>query len=169
MQYEIIKVPIKSTSSSYFAKLRHSKEEPVKYCDCCGNRLHRKYNPNNGRWEDWKHFMNRRFCDKSCTQRYLRVKEKQIAEEKMIEGFRPCKEVEGLYCNRNGDFLYKGKTKKVIKITDRYGRKHTALLNFMIAGRTTSFSASRIVASTFLHRYSDEMFIEYKKERLTLA
>lgn len=162
MQYEIIKVPVKSISSLYYAMLRKSKYEPVLYCECCGERLHRKYNPCNGRWEDWKHFMRRKFCDKSCAQKYRREKEKQIAEEKMLQGYKRCKEIDGLFVNRNGDFLYRGKAKKVLKHTDRYGRKHTALLTFMQAGKTTSLSASRLVASAFLYGYSDDMCIGYK-------
>lgn len=161
MQYETIKVPIKSTSSAYYAMLRKRKKEPLKYCKCCGGILYRKYNPCNGRWEDWKHFINRNFCDNSCAQRYRRAIEKKIVEEKILKGFRPCKELEGLYCSENGDFLYKGKSKQVLKHTDRYGRKHTALLKFMFDGKTKSFSAARIVASTFIRGYSNDMYIEY--------
>lgn len=162
MQYEIIKVPIKSTSSAYYAMLRKSKKEPVRYCECCGERLYRKYNQHNGRWEDYKQFANRRFCDKSCAQIYRRENEKRIVEEKILQGYKPCKEMDGLLVNRDGDFLYKGKAKKVIKHTDRYGRKHTALLNFMLNGKVKSFTASRLVASAFLYGYSDDMCIGYK-------
>lgn len=79
----------------------------------------------------------------------------------MLEGFRQCKEWQGLYVNRDGKFIYNGKEKAAVKHTDRYGRKHTALVSFMRDGRRITFAASRLVASAFKYGYSDEMYIRY--------
>ena len=68
-KYHTIRVPVKKTSSEYYAMLRRGKIEPEKYCAYCGARLHRKYNEENGRWEDWSHFLNRKCCDNSCAQK----------------------------------------------------------------------------------------------------
>ena len=58
-KYHTIRVPVKKTSSEYYTMLRRGKVEPEKYCAYCGARLHRKYNKENGRWEDWSQFLNR--------------------------------------------------------------------------------------------------------------
>ena len=164
MKHETIKVPIKSTSSAYYAMLRKRKKEPLKYCECCGERLHRWYNQDNGRWEDWTHFINRRFCDGVCSQKYRRANERKVAEQKLLEGYRPCKEWEGLYVNRDGEFIFGGKKKVVTKHTDNYGRKHTALLQYRRGGTKHYLTASRLVASAFMRGYSEVMYIEYKDD-----
>lgn len=61
-KYHTIRVPVKKTSSEYYTMLRRGKVEPEKYCAYCGARLHRKYNKENGRWEDWSQFLNRKCC-----------------------------------------------------------------------------------------------------------
>ena len=101
-KYHTIRVPVKKTSSEYFTMLRRGKVEPEKYCAYCGARLHRKYNKENGRWEDWSQFLNRKCCDNSCAQK-LRFYGKHEDRQKAIpDGYRACKEMDGLYVNRDG-------------------------------------------------------------------
>lgn len=80
----------------------------------------------------------------------------------MLDGYRPCKEYDGLYVNREGDFIFHGKKKAVTRHTDRYGRKHTALLSFRRDGKNESLSAARLVASAFKRGYDKEDYISYK-------
>lgn len=163
-QYQTIKVPIKKTSSEYYARLRQGKEEPEKYCLYCGARLHRRYNAESGRWEDWSAFLHRKCCDNSCANKLKSQGKKADREKKILEGYRPCKQWEGLYVNREGEFIFNGKNKVVTKHTDRYGRKHTALLSFKRGDKKYNLAASRLVASAFMRGYSDDMYIEYKDD-----
>ena len=82
-KYHTIRVPVKKTSSEYFTMLRRGKVEPEKYCAYCGARLHRKYNKENGRWEDWSQFLNRKCCDNICAQK-LRFYGKHEDRQKAI-------------------------------------------------------------------------------------
>lgn len=144
--------------------LRKSKKEPLKHCEYCGEILHRRYNQCNGRWEYLSAFIRRRCCDNSCAQK-LRSQGKKADRDKQIpKGYRPCKEWEGLCVNRDGEFIFCGKTKAVTKHTDRYGRKHTAILQFMRGDKRYALSASRLVASAFMRGYSDDMYIDYKDD-----
>lgn len=163
-QYQTIKVPIKKTSSEYYARLRQGREVPDKYCLYCGARLHRRYNTENGRWEDWSAFLHRKCCDGSCAQKMRSQGKKADREKQIPEGYRPCKEWNGLYVNRYGDFIFNGKVKAVTKHTDNYGRKHTAKLQFMKGNEKHYFAAARLVASAFMRGYSDDMYIEYKDD-----
>ena len=163
-KYHTIRVPVKKTSSEYYTMLRRGKVEPEKYCAYCGARLHRKYNKENGRWEDWSQFLNRKCCDNSCAQK-LRFYGKHEDRQKAIpDGYRACKEMDGLCVNRDGEFIFNGKTKKVTRHTDRYGRKHTALLQFLHNGKKTYFQASRLVASAFMRGYDKDLYIMYKDD-----
>lgn len=161
-KYQTIRVPIKKTSSEYYTRLRQGREEPEKYCLYCGARLHRKYNNENGRWEDWSGFLNRKCCDSSCAQKLRLEGAKKDRERKISEKYRPCKEWDGLFVSRDGEFIYNGKSKAVARHTDRYGRRHTALLSFKRGEEKTSLSAARLVASAFMRGYSDDIFIVYK-------
>ena len=163
-KYHTIRVPVKKTSSEYYTMLRRGKIEPEKYCAYCGARLHRKYNKENGRWEDWSQFLNRKCCDNSCAQK-LRFYGKHEDRQKAIpDGYRACKEMDGLYVNSDGEFIFNGKTKKVTRHTDRYGRKHTALLQFLHNGKKTYLQASRLVASAFMRGYDKDLYIMYKDD-----
>ena len=162
--YETIKIPIKSTSSEYYSMLRKSKKEPLKHCEYCGEILHRRYNQCNGRWECWSAFIRRRCCDNSCAQKMRSQGKKADRDKQIPKGYRPCKEWEGLCVNRDGEFIFCGKTKAVTKHTDRYGRKHTAIIQFMRGDKRYALSASRLVASAFMRGYSDDMYIDYKDD-----
>ena len=95
----------------------------------------------------------------------MRSQGKKADRDKQIpKGYRPCKEWEGLCVNRDGEFIFCGKTKAVTKHTDRYGRKHTAILQFMRGDKRYALSASRLVASAFMRGYSDDMYIDYKDD-----
>ena len=159
-KYQTVKVPIKRTSSEYFARLRNEKEEPEKYCAYCGARLHRKYSPESGRWEYWSLFLNRKCCDNQCAQKFRFYGKRE--DKELPDGYKACKELDGLAVNRTGDFIYKGKKKIVTKHTDKYGRKHTAMLQFLQNGKKTVFSASKLVASAFIRGYGDDLCILYK-------
>lgn len=160
--YQAVKVPIMGTSSAYYARIRESKQEPEKYCMYCGERLHRWYNTANGRWEHWGNFMKRKCCDNVCAQRLRREGCKADREKQIPNGYKPCRECDGLYVNYESEFIYNGKCKKVIKHIDRYGRKHTAKLLIRRDGKTCYLSAARLVASAFICSYNDDAHICYK-------
>ena len=163
-KYQTVLLPIKKTSSEYYARLRQCKEEPEKYCAYCGARLHRKYSSGNGRWEDWSHFLNRKCCDNTCAQK-LRFNGRKEDRQKAIPfGYKACKQMDGLYVNRDGEFIFNGKKKAVAKHIDRYGRKHTAIIKFLHNGETKCFAASRLVASAFMRKYDDDLYIMYKDD-----
>lgn len=155
--------PIKRTSSKYYAELRAKLDNPKRRCEFCGAILVRWYNEQSGRYEDYTSFINRRCCGNSCAQKLRAAKLKTEKQKKMYEGYLKCKDIDGLYVNRDGRFIYNGKEKKVLRYTDRYKRKHTALLKIRQGKRLIAVSAARLVAKTFrLRNYTDEDAIIYK-------
>lgn len=78
------------------------------------------------------------------------------------EQYRPCKELADLYVDKEGNFLYHGKPKAVIRTISRHGKKLTARINIMKNGRTMYFAAANLVASAFLPGYNKNSYIEYK-------
>ena len=53
--------------------------------------------------------------------------------------YRPCKEFADLYVDREGNFLYRGKPKAVIRPISRHGKKLTARLTFRREGKLMYF------------------------------
>lgn len=152
----------KGTSSAYYARKRNERVEPEKHCAFCGATLHRRYNEDNGRFEDWNTFLKRRFCNRECSARYGLEKRKAEYDAR----FRPTSK-EGLLVSADGEFRYKGIPKKVLKSTDRHGRKMTALLLFMEGGEKKSYKAAEFVAEVFLHKYKrGETYVGYKDGNL---
>lgn len=78
------------------------------------------------------------------------------------EQFRPCKEIADLCVDREGNFLYRGKPKAVIRPISRHGRKLTARLTFRRGGKLMYFCAADLVASAFIPEYNNHYYIEYK-------
>lgn len=78
------------------------------------------------------------------------------------EQYRPCKELADLYVDREGNFLYRGKPKAVIRSVSRHGKKLTARIVIMRDGRKMYFSAAQLVASAFIPEYKQDMYLEYK-------
>ena len=78
------------------------------------------------------------------------------------ERYRPCKEVVDLYVDRDGNFLYRGKPKAVIRPVSRHGKKLTARLTFRREGKLMYFGAADLVASAFIPEYKNHDYIEYK-------
>ena len=78
------------------------------------------------------------------------------------EQYRPCKELADLYVDSEGNFLYKGKPKAVIRSVSRHGKKLTARLTIMREGKRMYFCAANLVASAFIPEYKNHAYIEYK-------
>lgn len=78
------------------------------------------------------------------------------------EQYRPCKELADLYVDSEGNFIYKGKPKAVIRSCSRHGKKLTARLTIMREGKQMYFSAAQLVASAFIPEYNNSVYIEYK-------
>lgn len=78
------------------------------------------------------------------------------------EKYRPCKELADLYVDKEGNFLYHGKPKAVIRTISRHGKKLTARIVVMRNGRQMYFAAANLVASAFLSGYNKNSYIEYK-------
>lgn len=78
------------------------------------------------------------------------------------EQYRPCKEIADLYVDREGNFLYRGKPKAVIRSVSRLGKKLTARIVIMRNGKKMYFSAAQLVASAFIPEYKEDMYLEYK-------
>lgn len=76
--------------------------------------------------------------------------------------YRSCKELAGLYVDKDGNFLYRGKHKAVMRTISRHGKKLTARINIMQNRKTLYFSAANLVASAFLPGYTKNSYIEYK-------
>lgn len=149
---DYIKIPIKKTNSSYYARLRAQKVDPKKKCLYCGLPLQRRYNPNNGRWEDWNSYVRRDYCDRSCCHKAI----KGDKRAELLKGYKPCKEYEGLSVDIEGNFMLNGKKKKVIKTEGK-----TARIIILHEGKKTYFQASRLVATAWKGA-SDDDYIDYK-------
>lgn len=78
------------------------------------------------------------------------------------EQYRPCKEIADLYVDREGNFLYCGKPKAVIRPVSRHGKKLTARLTFRRGGKLMYYCAADLVASAFIPEYKNHDYIEYK-------
>lgn len=78
------------------------------------------------------------------------------------ERYRPCKEIADLYVDREGNFLYRGKPKAVIRPVSRHGKKLTARLTFRREGKLMYLCAADLVASAFIPEYKNHDYIEYK-------
>ena len=78
------------------------------------------------------------------------------------EQYRPCKELADLYVDSEGNFLYHGKPKTVIRSVSRHGKKLTARLTVMREGKRMYFCAANLVASAFIPEYKNHGYIEYK-------
>lgn len=81
--------------------------------------------------------------------------------EEIAKNYRPCKELEGLYVDREGNVIYNGRKKSTIKFTNKYGRKTTARILLRIDGRTRYFSVARLVAHAFKLNYEDDCVITF--------
>lgn len=77
------------------------------------------------------------------------------------EQFRPCKEIANLCVDREGNFLYRGKPKAVIRPVSRHGKKLTARLTFRCEGKLMYYCAADLVASAFIPEYKNHYYIEY--------
>ena len=78
------------------------------------------------------------------------------------EQYRPCKEFADLCVDREGNFLYRGKPKAVIRPVSRHGKKLTARLTFRRDGKLMYLCAADLVASAFIPEYKNHDYIEYK-------
>ena len=76
--------------------------------------------------------------------------------------YRPCKEIADLCVDREGNFLYRGKPKAVIRPVSRHGKKLTARLTFRRDGKLMYLCAADLVASAFIPEYKNHDYIEYK-------
>lgn len=77
------------------------------------------------------------------------------------EQYRPCKEIADLCVDREGNFLYRGKPKAVIRPVSRHGKKLTARLTFRRGGKLMYYCAADLVASAFIPEYKNHNYIEY--------
>ena len=136
--------------------------EPEKYCACCGKPLHRKFYETSGRWEDWDAFLRRKYCDRSCTAKGVRSEQIKAKEDDFKKDFRPCKELKGLYIDRDGNIVYNGKKRKVMKSTDINGNKKTAKIRLLVDGRIQYFSVARLVAHAFKLNWEDGCKVDFK-------
>lgn len=152
----------KGTSSSYYEQKRKELVEPKKFCACCGKPLHRKYYEVNGRWENWSSFLKRRYCNNSCAAKDVRWKQSKMNEEEFKKNFRPCKELDGLFVDRDGNIVYQGKKKKVLKSTKASGEKVTAQVRLLVEGRIQYFSVAKLVAHAFKLNYDEDYKISFK-------
>lgn len=161
MEYEVVHIPIKRSSSRYYAEKRGQLVEPEKYCECCGSRLHRHYNPENGRFEDWGAFLRRKTCGVACAAK-VRAHGSMVDRQKQFsKEYRRCGDLDTLYCNSEGQFYYKGKPKKVIFHVSKKGKKVTARVNISVNGRLRYYQASRLVAEAWCFGYTPQSCIEY--------
>lgn len=71
-------------------------------------------------------------------------------------------ELEDLECTENGDFKYKGRLKKVIYPNTVRGQKATAKIVLRKDKKTCYYQASKLVAMTWIAKYSDDNYIIYK-------
>ena len=78
------------------------------------------------------------------------------------EQYRPCKELADLYVDREGHFLYRERSKAVIRTISRHGKKLTARIIIMQNGKNMYFAAANLVASAFVPGYKKGSYIEYK-------
>lgn len=154
-------IPIKQTSSAYYARKRAAQQCPDKHCLYCGEKLVRRYNEVNGRWEDWHSFLQRQYCNASCSNKARAEGTKQEREAKILQGYKLCKEYPGLYVNYQGEFIYKGKPKHPQRSLGRHGEKLTARICITQDRRHLYFSAARLVASAFKLDYTDNTYIDY--------
>ena len=154
-------IPIKQTSSAYYARKRAEQKCPDKHCAYCGERLVRRYNEVNQRWEDWSAFLRRQYCNGACAQRARAEGKKAEREAQMLQGYRECKEHQGLYVNYQGEFIYKGKPKRPQRSIGRHGEKLTARICIMQNGKHLYWAAARLVASAFKRGYTEDDYIEY--------
>lgn len=81
---------------------------------------------------------------------------------KIPEQYSPCKELADLCVDREGNFLYRGKPKAVIRPVSRHGKKLTARIAIMRERKQMYFSAAQLVASAFIPGYDNHVYIEYK-------
>lgn len=81
---------------------------------------------------------------------------------KIPEQYSPCKELADLCVDREGNFLYRGKPKAVIRPVSRHGKKLTARIAIMRERKQMYFSAAQLVASAFIPGYDNHAYIEYK-------
>lgn len=156
-----IRIPIKGTSSAYYQRKREMLECEDRECEYCGVKLVRRYNEVNGRWEDWNSFLKRRFCNNVCAQKSMAFDKKCKREAQMLQGYRECKEHQGLWVNRNGEFLYKDKVKKPQRSLGRHGEKLTARICIMQNGKHLYWAAARLVAHAWKPGYTENDYIEY--------
>lgn len=155
MEYQTIRIPVKQTSSAYYARKRGELHDEPRYCLYCGEQLVRRFNTENNRWEDWGAYQRRRFCNKECCNKAHSDGKKADREREIAQTYRPCTECDGLYCDRDGQFLYHGKPKKVIFSTNRQGHKLTARVCICHNGRHLYFSAALLVAHAWIEAWAD--------------
>lgn len=83
-------------------------------------------------------------------------------QQEIPEQYSPCKELADLCVDREGNFLYRGKPKAVIRPVSRHGKKLTARIAIMRERKQMYFSAAQLVASAFIPGYDNHAYIEYK-------
>lgn len=76
--------------------------------------------------------------------------------------YRDVPSVPGLQCTRDGQFLFRGKPKKVVYSFTVTGRRATAKLEFRVKGVRPYFQAAKLVAETWKPAYKDGCSIIYK-------
>lgn len=76
--------------------------------------------------------------------------------------YRPVSSVPGLECTRDGKFRYKGKPKAVNYQLTVTGKRATAKLQFYCKGKRSYYQAAKLVALTWLFRFTEDDFIIYK-------
>lgn len=158
MQYETVNISLLKTSSEYYAKKRAAAE--TRYCAYCGKPLVRRFY-SNGRHEPDSVFLKRLFCGRECYDKSRADGRKVERDAKIAERYRQCKSVEGLYVDRQGNFLWHGKEKKVSRYVYPDGRKRTALVVVMQHGKARSYWAARLVCEAFKKGYQAESMVEY--------
>lgn len=158
MQYETVNISLLKTSSEYYAKKRAAAE--TRYCAYCGKPLVRRFY-SNGRHEPDSVFLKRLFCGRECYDKSRADGRKAERDAKIAESYRQCQSVEGLYVDRQGNFLWHGKEKKVSRYVYPDSRKRTALVVVMQHGKARSYQAARLVCEAFKQDYQAESMIEY--------
>jgi len=76
--------------------------------------------------------------------------------------YRQVKSVPGLEVTADGQFLYKGKLKKVIYATTVTGRKATARMMIMWDCKMHYWQAAKLVAEAWKYGYEDGDYLTYK-------
>ena len=86
----------------------------------------------------------------------------QSADTENLSQYKPVPSVEGLMVSREGQFIYRGRKKAVTGNKQVNGQPASLRINIRRDNRTTSYQAARLVAETWLWRYSPDCYITYR-------